>query len=159
MSSLTRDIESYIRELFEEAQEHQLSLRRKELAERFGCVPSQINYVLASRFTPERGYLVESQRGGHGYIRIMKIRFANAEERISHLDELVGNAIGEQDARRLLTSLQERGLLTPRERLLIEVALRYLDEVCRTPFDVSPYKRDVMQAELLKRMIRGLVLA
>ena len=53
--------------------EPSVSLRRKELAEFFGCVPSQINYVLRSRFTPERGFLVESQRGGHGYIRILRV--------------------------------------------------------------------------------------
>ena len=76
LSNLTRTIEKYIHELFEsEGDESIVSLRRKELAETFGCVPSQINYVLRSRFTPERGFLVESQRGGHGYIRILRVAF------------------------------------------------------------------------------------
>ena len=73
MPSLTRVIENYINNLFADEDESMVSLRRKELAEIFSCVPSQINYVLRSRFTPERGYIVESQRGGHGYIRIVKI--------------------------------------------------------------------------------------
>ena len=78
MASLTELIESYINDLLSEEEEKDyVSLRRKELAEFFGCVPSQINYVLRSRFTPERGYLIESQRGGHGYIKILKIVLLN----------------------------------------------------------------------------------
>ena len=48
-------------------------LQRKSLADRFSCVPSQINYVIETRFTPEHGYLVESQRGGGGFIRIIRL--------------------------------------------------------------------------------------
>lgn len=159
MRSLTEVIESHIIELLEGNDEDVVSLRRKELAERFGCVPSQINYVLRSRFTPERGYLVESQRGGHGYIRILRICYETPEARLRHLDELVGDSITEQEAKRLLVSLQSRGLLDLRERLLIEVALRYVDDMGESVFDVSPYKRNVLQAELLKRMLRSLVLS
>lgn len=157
--SLTEVIESHIIELLEGNDEDAVSLRRKELAERFGCVPSQINYVLRSRFTPERGYLVESQRGGHGYIRILRICYETPEARLRHLDDLVGDSITEQEAKRLLVSLQSRGLLDLRERLLIEVALRHVDDMGESVFDVSPYKRNVLQAELLKRMLRSLVLS
>ena len=160
MSNLTRTIEKYIHELFEsEGDESIVSLRRKELAETFGCVPSQINYVLRSRFTPERGFLVESQRGGHGYIRILRISCEEPEERLKHVEDIVGDSISEQDCRRLLQSLQERGLITVRERLLIEVALRHADEMGRSDFDLSQHKRSVIQAEMLKRMLRGLMLA
>ncbi|EFC91893.1 transcriptional repressor, CtsR [Dethiosulfovibrio peptidovorans DSM 11002] len=159
MRSLTEVIESHIIELLEGNDEDVVSLRRKELAERFGCVPSQINYVLRSRFTPERGYLVESQRGGHGYIRILRICYETPDARLRHLDDLVGDSITEQEAKRLLASLQSRGLLELRERLLIEVALRHVDDMGESVFDVSPYKRNVLQAELLKRMLRSLVLS
>ena len=160
MSSLTRTIEKYINELFEaEGDESSVSLRRKELAETFGCVPSQINYVLRSRFTPERGYIVESQRGGHGFIRIMKVRVRNAEERLENLETLIGDSISEGDIRRLLAHLHERGVLSSRERLLMDVALRHQEELAREEFDVSPYRRDALQAELLKRMLRSVVLA
>ena len=160
MSNLTRVIEQYINELFDaDSEESVISLRRKELAESFGCVPSQINYVLRSRFTPERGYLVESQRGGHGYIRIVRHSYDDPEERLNHVDEIVGDSISEQDCRRLLVSQQERGLINARERLIIEVALRHTDEMGRTEFDLSPYKRNVIQADLLKRMLRSLMLA
>ena len=159
MASLTRTIERYINDLFDEVEEHSVSLRRKELAEIFGCVPSQINYVLRSRFTPERGYLVESQRGRHGYIKILRITYNLPEEKISHIEDIVGETISEQEARRLLATLQERGILEPRERLLIEVALRHAEDLGSSEFDISPYKRSFIQAELLKRMLRSLVLS
>jgi transcriptional regulator CtsR len=160
MPNLTRVIEQYINELFDSgSEESSVSVRRKELAESFGCVPSQINYVLRSRFTPEKGYLVESQRGGHGYIRIMRLSYENPEDRVNHVNEIVGDSLSEQDCKRLLVSLQERGLINARERLIIEVALRHTDDIGRSEFDLSPYKRSVIQAEMLKRILRSLVLA
>ena len=159
MPSLTKTIEDYITRLFEEAENHQVSLRRKELAERFGCVPSQINYVLRSRFAPEHGFVVESQRGGHGYIRIVQLCLRDPEERVNHLEELVGKTLTEQESRRLLTNLQNRGILTPRERLLMEVALRSQDEQGKTLFDLPVYRRDMMRAELMRRLVTSLALA
>jgi len=157
-SSLTKSIEEYISRLIEENSEGAVSLRRKDLAERFGCVPSQINYVLRSRFSPENGFLVESQRGGHGYIRVIQLTFRNCDEEVCHLSDLVGNTISEQEARRLLINLQNRDLLSPRERLIIEVAMRNLEEIGRTLFDISPYRRDIMRAELLKKILTSLAL-
>ena len=159
MPSLTKTIEDYITRLFEEAENHQVSQRRKELAERFGCVPSQINYVLRSRFAPEHGFVVESQRGGHGYIRIVQLRFRDPEERVDHLEKLVGKTLTEQESRRLLTNLQNRGILSPRERLLIEVALRNQDEQGKTLFDIPVFRRDMMRADLMKRLMTSLALA
>lgn len=157
-SSLTKIIEEYIDRLLEENQAGEVSLRRKDLAEKFGCVPSQINYVLRSRFAPENGFLVESQRGGHGYIKIIQLTFSNCDEEVVHLSDLVGNAITEQEARKLLVNLQNREMTTPRERLIIEVALRNQDENGRSLFDVSPYRRDLMRAELLKKILTSLSL-
>ena len=122
-------------------------------------MPSQINYVLRSRFTPERGFLVESQRGGHGYIRILRVAFEAPEDRLSHIDTIVGDAITEQESRKLLLALQERGLLSTRERLVIEVALRHSEEMGRNEFDLSPHKRGVIQADMLKKMLHSLMLA
>ncbi|MDR1378638.1 MAG: CtsR family transcriptional regulator [Synergistaceae bacterium] len=157
--TLTRVIEQYINKLFGDgSEESSVSLRRKELAESFGCVPSQINYVLRKCFTPERGYLVESQRGEHGYIRIVRVSYSKPEDKIRHMEEIVGDALSEQDCKRLLTNLQERGLINVRERLIIEVALRYVDGLGRSEFDLSPYKRSVLQADVLKRTLRGLLL-
>ncbi len=159
MASLTKVIENYINNLFSELDEEAVSLRRKDLAEIFGCVPSQINYVLRSRFTPERGYLVESQRGGHGFIRIFRLSYDIPEERINHIEEIVGDSISAHEVKRLLTSIRERGLIDSRERLLIEVAMRQAEELGSAEFDISPYKRGIIQAELLKRMLRSLALS
>lgn len=156
--SLTKIIEEYIAQLIIEAEEGAVSLRRKDLAQRFGCVPSQINYVLRSRFAPENGFLVESQRGGHGYIRVMQLTFRDCDEKVDHMAELVGNAITEQESKRLLVNLQNREVLSPRERLIIEVALRNQEENGKVLFDISPYRRDLMRAELLKKLLTSLAL-
>lgn len=162
-NSLTEIIESYINELFEQSRHDgeavRVSLRRKDVAEHFGCVPSQINYVLRSRFTPERGYIIESQRGGNGYIRIIKINYDLPEERAEHIAKIVGDMITEAEAKKLLGNLQARGMINARERLLIEIALRHIGSLCDDMFDVSPYKKNVLQAEMLRKMLCGLDLA
>jgi transcriptional regulator CtsR len=159
MSNLTREIERYINELFDTDEQSVISLRRKELAESFGCVPSQINYVLRSRFTPEKGYLIESQRGEHGFIRIVRLSYEDPEERLNHVGKIVGDTLSAPGRKKLLTALQERGLINTRERLIIEVALRHADDLGRSEFDLSPYKRESIQADMLKRILRSLVLA
>ena len=125
MKSLSHNIEKYILDMFEEEDENFITMRRKELAEIFECVPSQINYVLRSRFTPEQGYLIESRRGEYGYIKILKISCENPEQKAKHLEELIGDEISLKEATHLLKSLQDREFITSRERLLIEIALRH----------------------------------
>ena len=160
MTNLTNVIEQYINELLDvKSSEAMISLRRKDLAESFGCVPSQINYVLRSRFTPEKGYLVESQRGGHGYIRIVRLSYESSESRMEHIDEIIGESLPDQECKKLLVTLQERGLINARERLIIEVVLKRTDDLGRTEFDLSPYKRSVIKADMLKRILRSLALA
>ena len=71
-------IASFLQESLEETDGGVLEVQRNDLAQRFNCVPSQINYVMSTRFSPERGYIVESRRGGNGYIRITRVREENA---------------------------------------------------------------------------------
>jgi transcriptional regulator CtsR len=80
------------------------------------------------------------------------------EERANHIEELVGDVISEQEIKKLLANLQERKILTARERLLIEVAIRFQEQLCREMFDLSPFKREALHAELLKRLLRSIVL-
>ena len=148
--NLSHDIEEYILGLLNGVEGNFISLRRKELAEMFECVPSQINYVLRSRFTPEQGYLIESRRGEHGYIKIFRITCEKAEEKIAHINEIIGDEITFNDARRLLEALHERGLITGRERLLIEVALRHVS-------DSGRYEDTEELAELLRNMLGGIM--
>ena len=128
LQSLAHDIEKYILNLLEDEGDNIISLRRKELAEMFSCVPSQINYVLRSRFRPEHGFLIDSRRGEHGYIKILRVTCETPDEKLNHIAGLVGDEISLKEARRLLEALQERELITGRERLLIEIALRHLAE-------------------------------
>ena len=145
MQNLSHDIENYILSLLKDKDEEEnfISLRRKELAEMFECVPSQINYVLRSRFTPEHGYLIESRRGEHGYIKIFRITCESSDEKVSHIEELVGDAITLRDANKLLGLLQEREFITARERLLIEVALR---NTSNDPYDTAELLRNMLIA-------------
>ena len=144
--NLSHDIEEYILGLLS-GEEDFISLRRKELAEMFECVPSQINYVLRSRFTPEQGYLIESRRGEHGYIKILKVTCEKSSEKVDHINEIVGDEISLKDAKRILSALQSRGMITGRERLIIEVALRH----------IAASADDEEIAELLRNMLCGLM--
>ena len=144
--NLSHDIEEYILGLLS-GEEDFISLRRKELAEMFECVPSQINYVLRSRFTPEQGYLIESRRGEHGYIKILKVTCEKSSEKVDHINEIVGDEISLKDAKRILSALQSRGMITGRERLIIEVALRH----------IASYADNEEIAELLRNMLCGLM--
>ena len=144
--NLSHDIEEYILGLLS-GEEDFISLRRKELAEMFECVPSQINYVLRSRFTPEQGYLIESRRGEHGYIKILKVTCEKSSEKVDHINEIVGDEISLKGAKRILSALQSRGMITRRERLIIEIALRH----------IASYADDEEIAELLRNMLCGLM--
>ena len=134
-------------------------IQRNEFANTIGCAPSQINYVLRSRFAPENGFLVESQRGGHGYIRVVQLTFKNCDEEVLHLEDLIGHKISEQESKRLVMNLQNRKLISARERLLIEVALRSQEEYGRTLYDISIHKREIMRADLLKKLLTSLALS
>ena len=152
MQNLSEDIERYILgRLQEEADENFVSLRRKELAEMFECVPSQINYVLRSRFSPEQGYLIESRRGEYGYIKIFRVNLDTPQDKARHIKDLIGREITLQSAERLLEALQDRELITSRERLLIDIALRNVYVPIKT-------RREKIYAEILKKMLGGLML-
>lgn len=155
MQNLSHDIEQYIISRLEDQPDNYVSLRRKDLAEFFGCVPSQINYVLRSRFSPEHGYIIESRRGEHGYIKIVRISCITPQERAEHIDDIISDSVTMPEARRLLEHLEARDFITQRERLLIEIALQH----AKTFWDNEPpFYRKRYLADLLKRMLRALIL-
>ena len=119
-----------------------LELRRNELAERLGCVPSQINYVITSRFTPERGYVIESRRGGGGYVRITK-KMIHRDEYMMHLFCAVGDSIDIKSATVYVIELFERGLVSKREAEIITSMLSVITD-------------DKMRADALRRAILSL---
>ena len=153
-NSLSQNIEQYILNRLSDEQDNFISLRRKELAEMFECVPSQINYVLRSRFSPEQGYIIDSRRGEHGYIKIVKISCITPEQKIGHIEDIIGDSISLKEAHRLLANFEARDFITQRERLIMEISLRHSELIWQ---DQRLKVRERMLAGLLKRMLKGLM--
>lgn len=112
-------IENFIRELFED--EQSVELKRNELASYFNCVPSQINYVISTRFTTERGYIVESRRGGGGHIKITRIAM-DRNDTIRHVLNSIGNSIDVMTAEAIVDTLFLNEVITADQAKLIMTA-------------------------------------
>lgn len=122
---LTDEIARFIEELLAQGG-GRVEICRNDLAGKIGCVPSQINYVITSRFTPDRGYAIESRRGGGGYIRIIKKQFYK-NEYLMHFIQAVGDEINAENAAVFVRNLEGNGIATPREAAIILAALQAAD--------------------------------
>ena len=145
MAQLSDSIEQFIKELM--CEEAHIELRRNELAQHFGCAPSQINYVLATRFSVDHGYITESRRGGGGYIRIVRMRERSPETLLSAIIERIGNSISEESAAALIVNLMERNIITRKEALLMRAA------VGRNALALPVSAKDILRASVLSSMI------
>ncbi|WJM32597.1 CtsR family transcriptional regulator [Lactiplantibacillus plantarum] len=114
-------IEKYLKSILADS-EH-VEIRRSEIADLFNVVPSQINYVIKTRFTIQNGYLVESKRGGGGYIRIEKVNLVDDTDVLDALIQVIGDSITQRDAYAVVQSLYEDDVLNRREAQLILVAI------------------------------------
>jgi transcriptional regulator CtsR len=136
-------IEGYLKEVIELSEREYIEIKRNEIAEKFQCVPSQINYVINTRFTVDRGYLVESKRGGGGYIRIKRIRLHKKSdvlsEVISRLEHGAPQSMGEDIVFRLL----EEEIISKREAKLI------LSVIDRSTLMLPLPVRDEVRARIL----------
>ena len=110
-------IEDYLKSFLRNSEE--LEIRRSDVAERFDCVPSQINYVINTRFTQEHGYMVESKRGGGGYIRIFKIQVVDEIDQINQMIALIGKRISQRNGINMVKTLIESEIITEREGALM----------------------------------------
>lgn len=110
-------IEAYIKAILDQA--GIVELQRSQLADTFQVVPSQINYVIKTRFTESRGYLVESKRGGGGYIRIGRIEFSNHHEMLRDLLYSIGERVSQEIYEDILQLLVEQELMTKQEMTLL----------------------------------------
>ena len=122
-------------------------LQRADLANRFNCVPSQINYVISTRFSPEHGYIVESRRGGGGYIRIKRV-VMDSEILIMHTINAIGDRVDMNTATALIANLRQSTAISDREAVL---ALSAISDNALRP--VSPIERDILRARILKQML------
>jgi transcriptional regulator CtsR len=148
---LSDNIEEFIKSLLDEYDE-MIEIQRNELANYFSCAPSQINYVLATRFSPEKGYYIESKRGGGGFIKLVKV----SADRRTHIQSLYdaylkGGQISEKKANDLLTNLRSLGYLNEKEEK--RIASMISDRAIKIPSNV----KDVIRANMLSEMLNTLL--
>lgn len=139
-------VAQYILEMLDE-QNGSAEIQRNELAGNLGCVPSQINYVITSRFTPEQGYIVESRRGGGGFIRISRVKMDKGTA-LMHIINSVGGVLDKATAEVMLRNMLQRNLLELETAKVIASALSD-----RTLKQVEQEKRDALRADLFKNML------
>ena len=142
-------IEEFIKEMFQEDNDY-IEIQRNDLAEQFNCVPSQINYVIETRFKPSQGYYVESKRGGGGHIAIKKINLTKSNY-IMHMINSVGDGITAQEIDIFISNLLSYAMISPTEAKLLKVATS--DKVLKIPQNM----RDGLRASIFKNMLLNLV--
>ncbi|MBE5761624.1 MAG: CtsR family transcriptional regulator [Clostridiales bacterium] len=148
---LSDNIEQFIKELMEDSQS-ELELRRNELAQYFNCAPSQINYVLATRFSPEHGYIIESRRGGGGYVRIIRIMGSGAnKEFISALIAGLEANLTPKAAIAMIQALMERNIIDQNEAELMAAAVS--DNALSVPISA----KNMLRAGIMKSMLLALL--
>ncbi|MDY0410023.1 CtsR family transcriptional regulator [Virgibacillus soli] len=123
MRNISDVIEQYLKEILKAKGKNVIEIKRSEIADQFQCVPSQINYVINTRFTMERGYIVESKRGGGGYIRIIRIQHHDKSEMIDEIIALINPSVSLQTTIDVLDRLMEEEIVTEREARIILSAL------------------------------------
>ena len=122
-------------------------LQRVELANRFNCVPSQINYVISTRFSPEHGYIVESRRGGGGYIRIKRVAM-DPEFMLMHTVNAIGDKVDINTAAAMMANLKQSNILSDDEARLIMTAIG-----TNALRPARPVERDILRASILKHIL------
>ena len=141
-------IEEYINDIFETNEV--VELNRSSLADMFNCVPSQINYVISTRFIPELGFYVESRRGGGGYIKISRVN-STKQEYISNITEKIGSKLSQSVIDIYLDDFIRYNLLDKNTATLLKVAMSD-----KSLSKVDKLKRDEVRADILKNVLINL---
>lgn len=146
MARLSDIIENFIKDMLSENGGERLLIQRNELADQFRCAPSQINYVLTTRFTYDKGYVIESKRGGGGYIVIKQVNYDGTEKRNKIIYDSIGDSITYHNAVALIENLYNLGVINERESELMKIVVndRTLTSVKET---------NKVRADLLKSML------
>ncbi len=151
MARLSDIIEDFIKEMFQENNESELQIKRNELANYFSCAPSQINYVLTTRFTEDKGYYIESKRGGGGCIIIRRIEFTNNKNLKELIVDRIGNSITYDNAINIIDGLVEMAVITEREAIIMKIAIN--DRV----FGNINISKNMLRANILKNIIMVII--
>ena len=151
MAKLSDIIEAFLKQLIIDT-DGAIEIQRNELAIYFKCVPSQINYVIDTRFTTERGYYVESRRGGGGNISIKRVNMnSTGNDYLMHIILAMGNSISQQSAGIFINNFVDYEVVSERESLLLKAATS--DKIIGgVPFP----DRDILRAGILKNMMMSL---
>ena len=140
-------IAGFLQDSLDEAENGVLEVQRSDLAQRFNCVPSQINYVMSTRFSPERGYIVESRRGGNGYIRISRVR-VDRQTLLMHVINSLGERLDLPSARAILGNLAQSGAV---EENICQALLAAVGDKALSP--VPRALRDQVRAAVMKQVL------
>ncbi|WP_416829395.1 CtsR family transcriptional regulator [Ectobacillus polymachus] len=150
MKNISDIIEQYLKRVIDLSENNHIVIKRSEVADKFDCVPSQINYVINTRFTLEHGFIVESKRGGGGYIRIIKVKLHDEIDLIDQMLQLVGTSIAQTGAENIIHRLFDEKIISNREaKLMISVIDRAILQI-----DL-PY-RDELRARIVEAMLTAL---
>lgn len=147
---LSNIIEEFINQMLNEAGGGVVELQRNALADKFSCVPSQINYVISTRFSPERGYVVESRRGGGGYIKISRVAINNDGIRLMHVINSIGGAISYSNAEAIINNCFDYDLIDQREAKIILSAVSDKTLALKQPM------LDAVRARILKNVLANI---
>ncbi|KOP79743.1 CtsR family transcriptional regulator [Lysinibacillus sp. NPDC093190] len=147
MRNISDIIEGYLKQVLELGGEGHIEIKRSEIADKFQCVPSQINYVINTRFTAERGYLVESKRGGGGYIRILRVRANSQIDLIDDVLRQIDGGASQTMAEDLVYRLIDEQVISKREAKIMLAA------VDRSTIDLQLPLRDNIRAKILRAML------
>ncbi|AIS58691.1 CtsR family transcriptional regulator [Listeria sp. FSL L7-1485] len=149
MKNISDIIEAYLKQVLESSEA--VEIKRSEIADKFECVPSQINYVINTRFTMERGYIVESKRGGGGYIRIIKVKMNDKLQLLEAIISMVHDKkVSQSFSEDVILRLLEEDVITKKEARLMVAALDR--EVLILPLP----DRDVLRSRILEAMLVAL---
>jgi transcriptional regulator of stress and heat shock response len=147
MARLSDIIEAFIKQRFDEKRDNVIFIQRNELADQFRCAPSQINYVLTTRFTYERGYLIESKRGGGGHIAITQLEYDKSNKREKLISESIGDAMTYHNANALLNHLLESGIILQREYEIMKIAVN--DRSLTSAENKNRVRADILKAMMM----------
>lgn len=152
MARLSDIIESFIKEMIEDM-DGAVEIQRNELANRFNCVPSQINYVISTRFSTDKGYYVESRRGGGGYISIKRLSAGSVGEYLMHIITSIGDKLSQHTCEIFIQNFVDYEVISEQEAGLLKAATSDKALVA-----VSPELRDEIRMTILKNMLMSLVI-
>lgn len=151
MNNVSNLIEKHIKEIFIKLNASVIEIKRNEMAIQFECAPSQINYVMQTRFSLEKGYIVQSKRGGGGFVRIQKIDIPKQRSIHRAITQLIGEDLALDEGLGIVQRLHDERLITNREKQMLRAA------ISREVLSATANNEKEVRARLLEVMLHALL--